>query len=326
MLDLFRHLLLLLSIALLTPHIKADCVMYDVCNSNGYTDQNCISNGTAYALNDEEAEEILLRRCPDFYTDPSVEVCCTPGQVLTMENSIQMAEGIFGRCQTCLKNLMKSICGLACDPNQSNYVSILETVTIPIFETTYVSSVEYRIDLDYKQRTYDSCKEVIHPASGKQAMELACGTEASQCTPDRWFYYMGDPPTNPLVPFKIEYVNSDDSSIRFEAETKKCEEAYDGSYACSCVDCAETCPLAEPPLADDPGYLLFNLNGTTFIIAIVIGSFGVIAIIFASTVLGRYSMDQLPQFLGGFEDVDKWLSKFFRWWGRSKLSNAFNCF
>src|SRR5690349_25142926 len=101
--------------------------MYDVCNTNGFTDQNCPSeNGEAFALNDDDAIEILLRRCPDFYTDRSVPVCCTSPHVATMENSIQMAEGIFGRCQTCLSTMMKGICGLACDPDQSRYVSIIE--------------------------------------------------------------------------------------------------------------------------------------------------------------------------------------------------------
>lgn len=299
--------------------------MYDVCNTNGFVDQNCPSeNGEAFVLNSEEAEEILLRRCPDFYTDPSVAVCCTPGQVLTMENSIQMAEGIFGRCQTCLKNLMKGICGLACDPEQSKYISILEQRNSSIFLKPYVHRVEYRIDLDYTTRVYESCKQVIHPSSGRQAMELACGTEASKCNPDQWYYYMGDPPTNPLVPFKIEYVNSDDPNDRFESETKKCDEAYDDSHACSCVDCAESCPVADPPLADEPGYQIFALNGITFIIAVVFGSFGVIVIIFSSVYSGKHGRrSQLPLFFGGFKDVDELLSKFFKWWGRSEFNESF---
>lgn len=136
---------------------------------------------------------------------------------------------------------------------------------------------------------------------------------------------MGEPAVNPLVPFKIEYVNSDNSSVRFEAETKKCEEAYDNSYACSCVDCAESCPIADPPLADDPGYLIFDLNGATFITAISIGSFVIVAIFFSSFALGNYQMGQMPSFFGGFKDVDEWLTTFFRWWGRSE-SNNFDSF
>lgn len=320
-----RHLFgaLLLSAVLLTAGIEGDCVMYDVCNKNQVHDQNCPYEGPGYALNDPEAEEILLRRCPDIYQDPSKLVCCTPVQVKTMESSIQMAEGIFGRCQTCLKNLLKGICGLACDPEQDKYISILEQRYSSIYQKDYVHSVEYRIDLNYTTNVYDSCKQVIHPSSGRQAMELACGTEASKCNPDQWYFYMGDPIVNPLVPFKIEYVNSDDENARFTAETKTCEEAYDNAYACSCVDCAESCPVADPPLPDDPGYQIFNLNGTTFIIAVVIGSFGVVAIIFGSVVFKNVNLSNLPRFLGGFENVDKWLSKFFGWWGRSEFQLSF---
>lgn len=178
-----------------------------------------------------------------------------------------------------------------------------------------MNKVEYRIDLNYTTKVYESCKEVIHPSSGRQAMDLACGTDASKCNPDQWYFYMGDPAANPLVPFKIEYVNSDDPDRRFTSETKKCNEAYDGSYACSCVDCAQSCPNAAPPEPEDPGYRIFDLNGTTFIIAIVVGSLGIVILFF----LGRnVTFKDLPRYLGGFEGTNIWLTKFFRWWGRSK--------
>lgn len=319
-LDLFKHLFsaLLLSTVLLTTGIKGDCVMYDVCNTNRVHDQNCPYNGPGFVLNDVEAEEILFRRCPDIFHDPSTPVCCTPSQVRTMESSIQMAEGIFGRCQTCLKNLLKGICGLACDQEQDKYISILEERYSSIYQKDYVHSVEYRVDINYTTGTYESCKQVVHPSSGRQAMELACGTEASKCDPDKWYFYMGDPTVNPLVPFKIEYVNSDDIDARFTADTKTCDEAYDNAYACSCVDCAESCPVADPPIPDDPGYRIFNLNGITFIIAVVIGSFGVVALLFGSVVFNNYNFKNLPSIFGGFDGADIWMSKFFGWWGRSK--------
>lgn len=73
-LDLLKHLFVafLLSITTLTVGIKGDCVMYDVCNTNGFTDQNCPYDGPPIALNDAEAEEILLRRCTDFFHDGKI--------------------------------------------------------------------------------------------------------------------------------------------------------------------------------------------------------------------------------------------------------------
>lgn len=129
---------------------------------------------------------------------------------------------------------------------------------------------------------------------------------------------MGDAANNPIVPFKIDYINSDDESNRFTADTIKCTEAYEDSYACSCVDCEESCPAVDPPEADDPGYLIFDLNGTAFIVAVGIGSFGVVALIFGSVVGRNVHLSNLPQFFGGFNHADKWLTRFFRWWGRSE--------
>lgn len=243
-------------------------------------------------------------------------VCCSSKQVFTMEQSIQMAEGIFGRCQTCIKNLLKGICGISCDPDQDKYLTILEMKQG--FFGEYVSKIDYRMDEKYPSSVYESCKEVVHPASGKLAMDLACGTEATKCTHEKWYFFMGDPGVNPLVPFKIDYVMSNDSARRFESETKKCSEAYEGSFACSCVDCAATCPSGDPPQPDESGFLLWNLNGTTFTIAAILGTFGVITIMFSSTVGKSLAFPELPMILGGFEEVNVWLSTLFRWWGRSK--------
>lgn len=43
--------------------------------------------------------------------------------VQIMETNLVMASGIFGRCETCMKNLRKSICGFNCMPNASQYIT-----------------------------------------------------------------------------------------------------------------------------------------------------------------------------------------------------------
>lgn len=40
-----------------------------------------------------------------------------------METNILMATGIFGRCETCLKNLYHYICALNCSPKASRFIS-----------------------------------------------------------------------------------------------------------------------------------------------------------------------------------------------------------
>lgn len=53
----------------MTAVIKCDCIMRDVCNTNGFVDQNCPYDGPGLPLNDIETEEILLTLCPDFFND-----------------------------------------------------------------------------------------------------------------------------------------------------------------------------------------------------------------------------------------------------------------
>ena len=295
--------------------------MYGVCNRNSASSQNCLYDGPGKRLNDIKAEEILQNRCVDFFKDSNSTVCCNAEQVFTMEESIQMAEGIFGRCQSCMRNLLKGICGIACDPHQSKYLNVLETKT-GVFGT-YANKVEYLIDREYTENVYESCKRVIHPSSGRLALDLACGTEATKCTAEKFFFFMGDPIASPLVPFKIEYIYSENPDLRFTSKTKKCDEAFDNSYACSCVDCPASCPIGNTLQPEDSGFLLMDLNGTTFIVAIIIGSFGTIGILLGMTLWRNMKLANLPMFFGGFDEVNTELSRVFCWWGKSMLDQSF---
>lgn len=235
-----------------------------------------------------------------------------------MEKSIRMAEGIFGRCRTCMKNLLKGICAIACDPDQDRYLDILEEFNSTMQAgKTYASHVEFRMDPEYKKNVFESCKNVIHPASGRLALELACGTEISKCSPDQLFFYMGDPVGNPLVPFKLDYTNTADPNIRFTSETLNCSAAYPDDYACSCVDCELSCPATDPPKPEDEGFVIGGLNGVTFIVAMCVGGVGLILIIFGS--IFNVKFGDLPQLFGGFSGFNEGLSEFFKWIGTSKL-------
>lgn len=39
-----------------------------------------------------------------------------------MEAGFQQADGIFGRCQTCMKNMQKSMCSFTCGADQSRFM------------------------------------------------------------------------------------------------------------------------------------------------------------------------------------------------------------
>lgn len=130
-------------------------------------------------------------------------VCCTDNAVARMVDGFRTAEGVFGRCQSCILNMMKSICSFTCAPDQSRYMiptirtdflgcrytrnNFLSNIFISLTGIDYVESVAMNMDEDYINATYESCKSVIHPASGRVAMDLACGQFTSKtCSPKRF--------------------------------------------------------------------------------------------------------------------------------------------
>lgn len=58
-----------------------------------------------------------------LYIDSDSLLCCDSDQIIRMEDGFQQADGIFGRCQTCIKNMQKSICSFTCAPDQSRFMT-----------------------------------------------------------------------------------------------------------------------------------------------------------------------------------------------------------
>lgn len=128
-------------------------------------------------------------------------VCCGTKEIVAMEGNLVMAEGIFGRCPACYYNMLKSICAMACAPDQSRFLTP-NIVTKEVDgggeddgdddttkrNVTYVESIRFKIDESYINATYNSCSRVIMPATGAIAMDMACGAfyNSRTCTPKRY--------------------------------------------------------------------------------------------------------------------------------------------
>lgn len=50
-------------------------------------------------------------------------LCCDSEMIQIMEANFVMASGLFGRCETCMKNFQKSICAFNCSPKQSKFLT-----------------------------------------------------------------------------------------------------------------------------------------------------------------------------------------------------------
>lgn len=50
-------------------------------------------------------------------------LCCDSEMIRIMETNFVIASGLFGRCETCMKNFRKSICAMNCSPKQSQFLT-----------------------------------------------------------------------------------------------------------------------------------------------------------------------------------------------------------
>ncbi|XP_011504698.1 PREDICTED: Niemann-Pick C1 protein-like [Ceratosolen solmsi marchali] len=244
------------------------CVWYKECGYNEDNKvRNCLSNTTAQLINDEDAEKILVKRCPHLFEDTNQpKTCCDSQQIRTMDSSMEMAEQIFGRCAICLRNLFQSICDFTCSPDQSRFMNATE-IKVNKNGDAYIEALEIFLSEEYANSTYDSCKDVVNPSSGMLAMDFGCNG-AKDCTPKRWFDYMGNSNINSFVPFFIDYVfNASELQSKFithslNPKTKNCSERYDNStLACSCVDCRLACKVNNIPIYNKAPIDSWNIYG-----------------------------------------------------------------
>ncbi|XP_071646320.1 NPC intracellular cholesterol transporter 1 homolog 1b [Temnothorax longispinosus] len=270
-----------LLLALCCVLISADeqfCAWYGQC---GISDdvlprvRSCVArNITARPINDAASEALLRKRCPHFFeNDESPITCCDAEQIVTMDDSMQMAENILGRCPTCIRNVFRQICDMTCSPEQGRFVKVTKSSEANGVE--YVVESEIHLTEEFINRTYDSCKNVVNPTSGNLGMDLACGAHgASRCSPKLWYEYMGDVKANIFTPFQMTYIY--DAADEWGAEpwnavTKKCSEAYDNSsIACSCVDCPIACPFIELEIESNNTFMIGDVNGYGVIAAILV--------------------------------------------------------
>ncbi|KAG7199591.1 hypothetical protein KM043_014196 [Ampulex compressa] len=148
-----------------------------------------------------------------------------------MNTNMQMAEGIFGRCATCAKNLFRLICDFTCGQDQSRFMEVTKS-DVDKSGKRFVTEVEIRLLEEYVNTTYDSCKNVVNPSSGSKAMDLACGSHgANKCTARLWYEYMGSATANQFTPFQMNYVYDKPNSWNVSGKT--CDKAYDASVFCT---------------------------------------------------------------------------------------------
>ncbi|XP_053973229.1 NPC intracellular cholesterol transporter 1 homolog 1b-like [Hylaeus volcanicus] len=250
------------------------CVWYGDCGPSfekpnlNYT---CASDDPPSRINDTKVAMLLRDKCPQYFKDTDdPRLCCDVTNIRTLLSQMNMIEGIFGRCSTCVKNAYKLICDLSCSPEQSRFIKVTKTDKNNEGKE-YVKEIEVYIAEEYMNTTFDSCKNIVHPASGNLAMDLACGIHgASWCTAEKWYQYQGDVDANDFVTFGMHFISN--TTNRWNESVKSCNEAYDGLSACSCVDCPAACPFTKIE-RDDTHFTIFGYNGYGVLAGILVTLF-----------------------------------------------------
>ncbi|XP_050474813.1 NPC intracellular cholesterol transporter 1 homolog 1b-like isoform X2 [Bombus huntii] len=247
---------------------KYHCVWYGKCGTRKNLQLACAANNTAKPINNTSASELLRGKCPQYFENigsNEPELCCDSDNIETLVTQLSMAETIFGRCPTCIKNVYKLLCDLSCSPEQSRFLNVTKTNKTSEGKE-YVEELEVYIDEKYMNDTYDSCKNVVYPASGNLAMDLACGVHgASRCNAKLWYEFQGDPIANGFIAFRMTFITD---KPYWNEPTKTCDEQYDGLSACSCVDCPKSCPLIKLDESNNVPFILFGINAYGIIIAV----------------------------------------------------------
>ncbi|XP_076547894.1 NPC intracellular cholesterol transporter 1 homolog 1b [Osmia lignaria lignaria] len=247
---------------------KNKCVWYGVCSlSENNMPRNCAYNGAPQPVNNTIVADRLRQKCPHYFKDTDSSgptLCCDQKNIETLVSQLDLAESVFGRCPTCLRNFYKLICDISCSPEQSRFLKVSKT-EVNSEGKEYVTEIQIYLSEEYMNGTYESCKYIVNPISGSLAMDLACGVHgASRCTPKLWYEYQGDPDANNLISFRMIFLTDQPSSNetveRWNEPVKRCNESYDGWLACSCVDCPKACPITKLPEINSD-FLIFHHNG-----------------------------------------------------------------
>ncbi|KAL7026898.1 hypothetical protein ACKWTF_005220 [Chironomus riparius] len=235
------------------------CIWYGICDRvpSGSAEKikNCLDYKSPRKL-DESGAKALEQWCPhlvpkgkDAYT------CCDNDQISELNENIKIAASLLNRCPSCMKNLVTHICDFICSPHHSDFIEVKRTKQNKQNQT-YVDEIDLYVTEDYLNGTYESCKNILMPSTGQKAIDLMCGQwGAVKCSPYRWFQHMGDDKLGgeDRIPFQMNYKPIKSSDV-IKADIKPlnpfvtpCSQSVDGKPACSCVDCASSCPKAQRP-------------------------------------------------------------------------------
>ncbi|SPO44003.1 related to NCR1 - transmembrane glycoprotein, involved in sphingolipid metabolism [Moesziomyces antarcticus] len=246
-------------------HMKGNCGKKSIFSP----ELPCPVDEKATVPEDDDFRQLLVSTCGSDYA--SGPVCCTQAQVESLGANLQQAEPLISSCPACRNNFRSMFCAFTCSPNQSQFVDVVETQEVTGSDgrpSEAVKTVELFIESDWKQKFFDSCKDVKFGASNGFAMDLIGGGAKN---PNAFLKFLGD--EKPLLgsPFQINFPDQHKAAsperfaeayasrrndslqtpIPFNVNPRQCSDP-DLLSRCACVDCPDTC-TALPELPGSTG-------------------------------------------------------------------------
>ncbi|KAM5273630.1 NPC1-like intracellular cholesterol transporter 1 [Ctenodactylus gundi] len=248
---------------LYTPvHQAGYCAFYEECGKNpelsgsltSLSNVSCLSNTPARHVTGDHLA-LLQRICPRLYTGPNTTyACCSAQQLLSLDTSTSITKALLTRCPACSDNFVSLHCQNTCSPNQSLFINVTRVALRGTGQPPAVVAYEAFYQRDFAERTYESCSRVRIPAAASLAVGSMCGVYGSAlCNAQRWLNFQGDT-SNGLAPLDIAFHLREpgqalgDGMQPLGAEIAPCNESQaNGTAACSCQDCAASCPAIAQP-------------------------------------------------------------------------------
>ncbi|XP_036604933.1 NPC1-like intracellular cholesterol transporter 1 [Trichosurus vulpecula] len=242
------------------------CAFYDDCGENPelssslipLSNVSCLSNTPARKLSGDHLQ-LLNEICPRLYQGPdSTYACCSVKQLLALQSSLAVTKVLLNRCPACSENFASLYCQNTCSPNQTVFINVTRISAIAGTNLSKVLAYDAFYTYSFAERAYNSCSKVQIPASGSLAIGTMCGVYGSDlCNAQRWLDYQGNT-GNGFAPVELGFhllqpgQVPGDGMEALDAEMWGCNETRgNDSEACSCQDCAASCPvIAHPPMLD----------------------------------------------------------------------------
>lgn len=199
-----------------------------------------------------------------FRLDGNLAVCCDWEQFTVLQHQLSVPKQIMSRCPSCFSNFANFWCQFACSPRQKHFVKVLKTdSTKSVGGESYITDVVYNVEDKYAEGMYNACKNVrrtiehsnnsiifiqVTSSIGGHVFGTMCGTSVENCTPERWFLFLGTYNKKLNIPFNIHVnVTGDGTNKTMREHIYGCNESSDiSSTKCDCANCLESCDREEP--------------------------------------------------------------------------------